>query len=329
MTRVAIIGAGLSGLSLANLLGNKVDVTLFEKARGVSGRMSTRRAEPYFFDHGAQYFTARTKPFQNFIQPFINDGFIKRWSARYARFDDDKIIERKDWENDEPRYVGMPGMNSFAKALSKQLNIKLNTRVTSLEKDNKWVLKDAEGCIHEGFDWVISTAPSPQTSALLPKSFPYLKDIEGIEMRACFSLMLGFSRGLNLDFDAAHVMNADISWLAVNSNKPGRSNTASLIVHSSEDFAEKNLEKDPLEIQQYLCDETSRIISTDVSSAQFKAVHRWRYANNVERKTFPVFLDNDANLAACGDWCLGGRVENAFVSANNLYEKMKSSLDID
>ena len=327
MIRVAIIGAGLSGLSLANLLGNKVDVTLFEKARGVSGRMATRRAEPYFFDHGAQYFTARTKPFQNFIQPFIKAGFIKRWSARYARFDDNKIIERKDWENDEPRYVGMPGMNSFAKALSKQLNIKLNTRVTSLEKDDKWVLKDGEGCIHEGFDWVISTAPSPQTSALFPRSYRYIEDVEKIEMRACFSLMLGFSRGLNLDFDAAHVMNADISWLAVNSTKPNRSNATSLLVHSSEDFAEQYLEADPLEIQRRLCAETSRIIARDVNDATFKAVHRWRYANNAERKTFPVFLDIDGKLGACGDWCLGGRVENAFVSAHSLYGEMKSLLN--
>ena len=106
MIRVAIIGAGLSGLSLAQLLGNRVEVVLFEKARGVSGRMSTRRAEPYYFDHGAQYFTARTKPFQKFIQPFINDGVIKRWLARYAKFDDDRVVELKDWKNDEPRYVG-------------------------------------------------------------------------------------------------------------------------------------------------------------------------------------------------------------------------------
>ena len=50
MIRVAIIGAGLSGLSLAHLLRDKAEVILFEKARGVSGRMSTRRAEPFFFD---------------------------------------------------------------------------------------------------------------------------------------------------------------------------------------------------------------------------------------------------------------------------------------
>ena len=139
MIRVAIVGAGLSALSLAHLLGNRVEVTLFEKARGVSGRMSTRRAEPHFFDHGAQYFTARTKPFQKFIQPFIDEGVIQKWSARYARFDDNRILELKDWENDEPRYVGSPAMNSFAKALSLDLDITLNTRIVSLDKEKNGV----------------------------------------------------------------------------------------------------------------------------------------------------------------------------------------------
>ena len=60
---IAVIGAGLAGLSCAQALlqaGHTVHV--FDKSRGPSGRMSTRRAEddngPWQCDHGAQYFTA-------------------------------------------------------------------------------------------------------------------------------------------------------------------------------------------------------------------------------------------------------------------------------
>ena len=84
MIKIAIIGTGLSGLSAAHLLRDYADITLFEKARGVSGRISTRCAESYFFDHGAQYFTARKKLFHNFIQPLLNQGIIERWNARYV-----------------------------------------------------------------------------------------------------------------------------------------------------------------------------------------------------------------------------------------------------
>ena len=73
--------------------------------------MSTRRVGIYFFDHGAQYFTVRTKVFHDFIQPLISEGIIERWNARYVKFDGDQIIERKKWIDDEPRYVGLPGMN--------------------------------------------------------------------------------------------------------------------------------------------------------------------------------------------------------------------------
>lgn len=35
---IAIVGAGLSGLTIANVIGDHAEVTVFEKARGVGGR---------------------------------------------------------------------------------------------------------------------------------------------------------------------------------------------------------------------------------------------------------------------------------------------------
>ena len=169
MLKIAIIGSGISGLTAANLLKDYADITVFEKAQSVSGRMSTRRAEPYFFDHGAQYFTARTRSFKKFIQPLINSGVIARWNARYVKFDSNKIIERKAWgdEDNEPRYVGVPSMNMVAKHLAIDLDVKLNTRIVTLQKVGKWQLLSEQNLPYDGFDWVISTAPSHQTADLL------------------------------------------------------------------------------------------------------------------------------------------------------------------
>jgi predicted NAD/FAD-dependent oxidoreductase len=99
LTKIAVIGAGFSGLSAAHLLKDHAKIFLFEKARGVSGCMSTRRAGPYFFDHGAQYFTARTKPFQDFIQPLIDQSIIERWNVRYFKSDGGHILERRNWSD--------------------------------------------------------------------------------------------------------------------------------------------------------------------------------------------------------------------------------------
>jgi hypothetical protein len=325
MTKIAIIGAGLSGLSLARMLQERAEVTLFEKSRGLSGRMATRRAEPYSFDHGAQYFTARTPAFQHFIQPLIEAGVVERWHARYVKFDGEQVVERKNWMDDEPRYVFVPGMNRIGQHCSQGLNIQLNTRINSLERHGTWQLTDDEGRHYPGFDWVISTAPAPQAVALLPEIFHYHADISAIEMQPCLSLMLGFERDLDLAFDAAHVINADVSWIAVNSHKPGRADRFTLVVHSSEQYAATHIDDDREAVMQHLIAETSRIIGRDIGRAvDFKTVHGWRFANNATRTAqSAVFIDDKHQLAACGDWCLGGRVEGAFTSALHLANAMQ------
>ena len=42
MKKIAIIGAGLSGLTAATQLREHAEVTVFEKSRGPGGRMETR-----------------------------------------------------------------------------------------------------------------------------------------------------------------------------------------------------------------------------------------------------------------------------------------------
>ena len=252
---------------------------------------------------------------------------IKRWQARYAKFDNRQIIESKDWQHDEPRYVGVPSMSSIAEHLAENLNIKLKTRIASLQQNAKWQLYDEQGRRYGVFDWVISTVPAPQTSTLLPTRFKCHTDIKRLKMRACFALMLACRKPLPLEFTAAHVINADISWLAVNSRKPGRTKPFTLMVHSSEEYAEKHIDDDRDKIIKHLCSETTRIIGHDVNVAEYKRVHRWRFANNATSdENYPIFIDHNLQLAACGDWCLGGRVEGAFNAAYNLVKKMQESI---
>lgn len=323
MTKIAIIGAGLSGLSAAHLLKQHADITVFEKARGVGGRMSTRRAEPYFFDHGAQYFTVRAKPFQAFIQPLIDQHIIQTWQTRYVKFFGDQLIESQNDDDQQSRYVGVPGMNSIAKHLAQDTAIYINTRIARLEQQDKWQLTDEQGNEYNDFDWVICTAPAPQAVELLPKTFAYYDELKAVKMRACFSLMLGFDTPLPLDFESAHLTHSDLSWIAVNSHKPGRDEPYTLMVHSSAAYADAHFYADRDMVMDHLISETSRILGHDVSLAQYKTVHGWLYANNATQPESAVFLDTKQQLAACGDWCLGGRVEGAFMAAFNLVTKLK------
>jgi renalase len=324
LLKIAIIGAGMSGLSAAHLLRDYAEVTIFEKSRGVGGRMSTRHASPYSFDHGAQYFTARTNAFQDFIKPIIKEGIVNRWDARYVKFHHNHIIEREHWNNDIPRYVGAPDMNSVVKYIADGFKIHLNTRVTSLERKNNWTIMDDNNLFYNDFDWVILTIPSPQLIDIMPPSFKFFNEVKLLEMQACFALMLGFSEKIISDFDAAHIIDSDISWIAVNSSKPGRSGSSTLVVHSSTSYADNNTNGDIMGITNHLCNESSKIVGFDVNLADHKALHFWRYANNTKHNNHPLFLDPKINLAVCGDWCSGGRVEGAFTSSYNLTNAMKS-----
>lgn len=327
MKKVAVIGAGLAGLSFARFLKDHAEVAVFEKSRGVGGRLSTRRADPYAFDHGAQYFTARHEVFQAFIKPMLEQGIIKRWDARYVRFDGNQVIAEADWANDEPRYVAVPGMNQVGKYFADHLDVRLHTKIISMNQLEKWRLIDEQGNHYDHFDWVVSAAPGPQLLDVFPDDFACYADVKKMRMEGCFALMLGFEKPLALGFDAAHVLNSDVGWMAANHTKPGRPEHFALMVHSSVAFAQAHMDDDVDELIQHLIHETSHVIGQDVSVADHKKLHRWRYANNeVRGSSSTPFIDCNKQLAACGDWTMGGRVEGAFVSAYELAKAVKSNL---
>lgn len=78
MKNVAIIGAGISGLALANKIGHIANVTIFEKSRGFGGRVATRRVDDFSFDHGAQFFKVRDPDFKEYIKPMIEEGIDRK-----------------------------------------------------------------------------------------------------------------------------------------------------------------------------------------------------------------------------------------------------------
>lgn len=322
LTTIAIIGAGLSGLTLAHKLKDHAEVHIYEKSRGVGGRLAARRAEPFHFDHGAQFFLAKTEEFSEFLKPLISEGVIEPWCARFVEMQNDKVVARRQWTKEQCHFVSLPSMNGMAKFFARGLDVRLNTEISTFKRGDKWVLVDAGHIEHGPYDWVISTAPSAQSSKLLPVDFKYHQEISDIKMLGCYALMLGFDASLALDFDAAHVSQADISWISVNSSKPGRSEDYCLQVHATNQWAEDHMEDDIDAILEHLISETSKVVGVNLNSATHKAVHRWRYANINRREGELFFLDGENKLAACGDWCVEGRVEAAFTSAYALAEAL-------
>jgi predicted NAD/FAD-dependent oxidoreductase len=54
------------------------------------------------------------------------------------------------------------------------------------------------------------------------------------------------------------------------------------------------------------------------AEASHAEVHRWVYAQTRRALGQSYLLNRAAGLGVCGDWCLGNRVENAFISGLEL-----------
>ena len=286
--------------------------------------MATRRSEPYHFDHGAQFFRAQSQQFQEFIAPLIAAGVVAPWQARFAEINNGSMGAVRVWDADFPHYVGVPSMSAVGKYLSQGLDIRLNTRVGAMHRaQGKWQLFNSSGNALGEHDWLVCSAPAPQSLDLLGEHIDLTELADNAPMQACFSLMLGFSEPLALDFDAALVRGQDISWISVNSSKPGRGDAYCLLVHSTNNWADAHIDDDRASVIDYLCQQSSQAIGQDISHAEHKAVHGWRYANVAKQSGTTYYLDAERKLALCGDWFIRGRVESAYTSATHLAAAMQ------
>lgn len=323
--RIAIIGAGISGLTLAHYLGAHASVQLFEKARGVGGRMSTRYADPFYFDHGTQFFTARSKPFQQFIAPMIESGLIAEWKGKVITVQEDRSIKDRLWF--EPHYVATPNMNNLCKHLATGHGITLGREVAPLatKATDGWHLFDKDDAPLGVFDWVISTAPPAQTARLFahvggtPQVFP------NVALLGCYTLMIGFNRPWDKPWMAAKLHASPLEWIAANSTKPGRNRAVTcLVAHSSNSWAEAHIDDAMEEAEPFLRREFEAISGINTTQADYFACHRWRYALAEKPGELAPYCDAALGLASVGDWCSASRIEDAWTNATALASTLKA-----
>ena len=68
MKDFCIVGSGVAGSTIANLLAKKYSIDILDKARGPGGRASNRRYKNKLsFDHGLQYISPKSNNFKKFI----------------------------------------------------------------------------------------------------------------------------------------------------------------------------------------------------------------------------------------------------------------------
>lgn len=333
MAAIAIVGAGLAGMCLAHALASQHSVKVFEKSRGVGGRMATRCYGDSQFDHGAQYFSARSSEFKAFLQPFILGGLVQTWERSQVNFDSEVCYSDL---GQELQYVGAPSMTALCKALASSFDVQLNSQVQNLERrKDGWYLqfvatedadKSGEPSQWSGpFDQVLSTLPANQSQTLMADHSALSERLSQVKMLPCFSLMLSSEDIWPYLWQCANFKHEPIAWVALNNSKPGRSETFALVVQADNHWSEQHLEDEQEKVSAELLVQLKRLLP-ELSQLQVLGLHRWRYANTAHALGEHCLYDQGLGLGACGDWCIGGRVESAFLSARALAEQVSAKL---
>ena len=326
---IAIIGAGISGLACASALNDAgYRVTVFEKSKGVSGRLSTRVTKHWQCDHGAQYFTADDSRFALEVKRWQQAGVADLWQPRLQVSDGLNFSEKPSTKN---RYIGVPGNNSPAKFLAQRLNIQANTTINKIERHaNKWQLISTEqGINSQLFDALILAIPAPQAQVLLIERAPAFATLaSSVKMRGCWTLMCQYNNQLKLPFDGLFINNNLLSWIARDSLKKGRTcgtntnhinQTETWVLHAESEWSEAHIEDAPDDVASLMLDAFVHL-GGEVPAA-FTA-HRWRYADCLDYLDIGYAWDNDLQLGLCGDWLNGGKVQGAWLSGHLLAHKI-------
>ncbi|MEY4428674.1 MAG: hypothetical protein RLZZ182_1363 [Pseudomonadota bacterium] len=326
---VAVVGAGLAGLACALALQQAgASVQVFDKSRGPSGRMSTRRGEGWQCDHGAQYFTARDAAFQAEVQAWQAAGVAARWAPRLAVFGTPP--QASSGEATE-RWVGTPRMTAPAQWLAGQLArpLKLEHTVQALleQPDGRWRLRTQEhGELAEVFDHVLLAVPSVQAVPLLqPVHEAWARLAAQARMRGSWALMVRAEPALSVPFEAAFVNEGPLRWVACDSSKPGRPAVQTWLLHSEAEWSEAHIEDAPEAVAQALwqawatcCAAHGHALPALGDAGLSHSIHRWRYADTAPPLGQSAAWCARTGLGLCGDWLGSGRVEGAWLSGRAL-----------
>ena len=314
---IAVVGGGVAGLTVARRLSESgAFPTVFEKARGPGGRMSTRRRDGGQFDHGAQYFTVRSAEFEREVQDWVDAGVVAAWSGDVGEWKPDSLTVSPP----RTRWVGQPRMSALTRHLSSGLTVVSACRVVKMERTGEgWWLQGEDGVRHGPHDAVVLTCPGPQAAALAPQESRVQRRALSLKYTPCWAAMITVTEPLNGQLDGYACDHPVAAWIAHDSSKPGRPLPGRWVVHARAEWSAANEEASPADVAHALSAAFTEVVRLGVSEVQ---VHRWRYALAEPTGASTMMFEEDLGLGLCGDGLAGGKVEGAWQSAVDLVSHM-------
>jgi renalase len=310
VNRIAVVGAGIAGLSAAAALRARgEEVVVFERARGPGGRATTRRVDgiempkaargaTLAFDHGAQYFTVRDPRFQSAVDGWLRDRVVAPWDGRIVSFDSEGW---EDLATETPRYVGLPGMSAVAETMAEGLDVRYGQRIASIHP------------LVSEFDRVILAVAADQAKPLVAYVPELSAPLAAVVTRPCWAVLAAFEERVAARFDGAFVHGSPLGWVARNQSKPKREwKVDAWVLHATTSWSQAHVDDDPEVVGSFLMEAFHDLIPQGLPHAFYATAHRWRSA--MADPPLAVGAIQHGQITLCGDWCLGSRIEDAFLS---------------
>jgi len=331
--RIAVIGAGISGAAAARTLADHaLPVTVFDKSRGVGGRMAGRRLDEQRFDHGAVCFQARHPDFRLAVRSWLEEGIAAVWRGQWMH-----VTAGGEWSEqpERRRFTGLPGMPAIARHLLRNIEVCTQQQIVRLERlSGGWTLHTDSGNSFGPFDTVILALPSAQAAALLEAVRPAAAErLRQVRWSVIRTVMAGFRCPLpGIEWAAAEADGPILGRIIRNQTKPQSGVVAGvnggvgggqaaplqecLVLHSTPAWGEENAEVDPDQAGQVMLEEFGRLAGLELPRPDVLSVHRWKYAEPQEVLVTAETAGSDAvhslerlvadlhaeSLGVCGDW---------------------------
>jgi predicted NAD/FAD-dependent oxidoreductase len=190
-------------------------------------------------------------------------------------------------------------------------------------------------CDHEKdlgqFDYVVVNCPPVQASALIAGNSRITEQIESVEMKPTWALMLALEEATEIPYDAAFINHGPLSWIARDSSKPGRKDDQqeTWVIHASQTWTQQHLDASKDDVQELLINAWQQATGRDAANHRYATAHRWLYAIPDNPLGQECLWDATTGIAACGDWCGGPRVEGAFLSGMAAAGSLLRHLTVD
>lgn len=308
--KTAIIGAGMTGLTVARILSNAgYEVTVFDKSKGTGGRLSSRSYQGGWIDHGAPYLSVDLDLCYDFLHEQLPSGNLQLWRPQVAGH------LRSD---ERPHSIGVPRNSAITRGLLGDQRFQPSTRIARLEAGRYgWQLyNDGGSCLG---DWplVVVAVPAPQAQVLLTGHPSFAEQLKRVRMEPSWVAAIRTAERIDRWPDVAVFEHPVIRRIVNNTTKPGRGNDQVYMVQAQKNWSECFLEEPPEAVGRQLLASFSKLAGSG-QRHELLFTHRWRYAFAEKPFGRPFLWDRKLRLGVCGDWCLGRRVEDAWRSGSDL-----------